>query len=317
MKLLVNILFGTNKLENLKTNKLNEYKKHKKLKKKIASKIQKKFKYKKYIKTINNTNNIINEKMLFSKGKNKLKNESSPIKSKDEIIIYNDSELNELNYKLALKYDKRNYWKYYFSLLKIKHALIFTFFSNNDYNSKIIKIDLFFFNFALFFITNAIFFNDDTMHKIYKSKGEFDIIGQLPQIIYSFLISLIFSLILEALALTEGIILEFKKIRTIKKLNEKFIISLGNKIKIKLLLYFILSTIFLLFFWYYLSMFCAIYINTQIHLIKDTLLSFATSLIEPLFIYLIPGLFRIPSLTKKGNRYILYKFSQILQIILI
>ena len=58
--------------------------------------------------------------------------------------------------------------------------------------------------------------------------------------------------------LTEGIILEFKKIRTIKKLNVKFI-SLGNKIKIKLLLYFILSTIFLLFFWYYLSMFCAIY----------------------------------------------------------
>ena len=96
------------------------------------------------------------------------------------------------------------------------------------------------------------------MHKIYKSKGEFYIIGQLPQIIYSFLISLIFSLILETLALTEGIILEFKKIRSIKKLNEKFI-SLGNKIKIKLLLYFILSTIFLLFFWYYLSMFCAIY----------------------------------------------------------
>ena len=96
------------------------------------------------------------------------------------------------------------------------------------------------------------------MHKIYKSKGEFDIIGQLPQIIYSFLISLIFSLILETLTLTEGIILDFKKIRSIKKLNEKFI-SLGNKIKIKLLLYFILSTIFLLFFWYYLSMFCVIY----------------------------------------------------------
>ena len=159
---------------------------------------------------------------------------------------------------LALKYDKRSYCKYYCSLLKLKHALIFTFFNNNDYNSKIIKIDLFFFNFALFFISNAIFFNDDTMHKIYKSKGEFDIIGQLPQIIYSFLISLIFSLILETLTLTEGIILDFKKIRSIKKLNEKFI-SLGNKIKIKLLLYFILSTIFLLFFWYYLSMFCAIY----------------------------------------------------------
>ena len=316
MKLLVNILFGTNKLENLKTNKLNEYKKHKKLKKKIASKIQKKFKYKKYIKTINNTNNIINEKMLFSKGKNKLKNESSPIKSKDEIIIYNDSELNELNYKLALKYDKRNYWKYYFSLLKIKHALIFTFFSNNDYNSKIIKIDLFFFNFTLFWITNAIFFNDNTMHKIYKNKGEFDIVGQLSQITYSFLISFIFSLILEELALTERIIIEIKNRKSKIKFDARFN-SFNKKIKIKILFYFILSTIFLLSFWYYLSMFCAIYYNAQIHLIKDTLLSFAISLIEPLFIYLIPGLFRIPALSKNSNRYILYKFSQILEIILI
>ena len=41
MKLLVNILFGTNKLENLKTNKLNEYKKHKKLKKKLLLKYKK------------------------------------------------------------------------------------------------------------------------------------------------------------------------------------------------------------------------------------------------------------------------------------
>ena len=65
-------------------------------------------------------------------------------------------------------------------------------------------------------------------------------------------------------------------------------------------------------------MFCAIYVNTQFHLIKDTVLSFILSFIEPLGIYLIPGLLRIPSLSKKyNNRYILYKLSQILQIILI
>ena len=66
-------------------------------------------------------------------------------------------------------------------------------------------------------------------------------------------------------------------------------------------------------------MFCAIYLNTQIHLIKDTLLSYASSFIEPFGIYLIPGLFRIPALSnrKKKNRYILYKISKILQMILI
>ena len=65
-------------------------------------------------------------------------------------------------------------------------------------------------------------------------------------------------------------------------------------------------------------MFCAIYKNTQIHLIKDTLLSFASSFIEPLGIYLIPGLFRIPALSEKNkNRPMLYKFSKILEMILL
>ena len=60
-------------------------------------------------------------------------------------------------------------------------------------------------------------------------------------------------------------------------------------------------------------MFCAIYINTQIHLIKDTLISFGLSLCYPFGIYLIPGIFRIPALSNKKK--CLYDFSRILQII--
>ena len=69
-----------------------------------------------------------------------------------------------------------------------------------------------------------------------------------------------------------------------------------------------------LFFWYYLAMFCAIYRNTQSHLIKDTLLSFVLSLLYPLGIYLIPSLFRTLSLSDKDKKkkYI-YNFSVILQ----
>ena len=54
--------------------------------------------------------------------------------------------------------------------------------------------------------------------------------------------------------------------------------------------------------------------NTQIHLIKDILMSFVLSLITPLGLYLIPGLLRIPSLSNFENkREMLYKISQILQ----
>ena len=264
-----------------------------------------------------------NEIIIAQRAKNKFNEKHNKIKNKDKVpepikklMSYSNEELNNLEYKLALKFDKRKYCEYYFSLLKSKHALIFTFCNNTDYNSKIIKIDLLLFNITLFFTVNAIFFNDDTMHKIYINKGSFDIIGQLPQIIYSSLISMLFSAILELLALTEGIILELKNVGIGKKFNSR-IKGLYNKIKIKFLLYFILSTIFLLLFWYYLSMFCAIYSNTQIHLIKDSLISLIISLIEPFAVYLIPGIFRIPALTKNGKKYILYKFSRILQMILI
>ena len=273
----------------------------------------------------NKNKNIINHQIIETNKTSKFDNPelnsdskkvNKRFNQKNKIMSYNGEELNDLDYELAIKYDKRKYCEYYLSLLKTKHIFIFTFFNNTDYNSKIIKIDLFFFNFTLFFFINAIFFNDDTMHKIYKEKGAFDILDQLPQIIYSNLLSILFGFFLEMLAITEGEILKLKKINSKKKFYE-IIKGLGNKIKIKFVIYFIISTIFLLFFWYYLSMFCAIYVNTQIHLIKDTIFSFILSLIEPFGIYLIPGLFRIPALSQNHNRYALYKFSQILQMILI
>ena len=47
---------------------------------------------------------------------------------------YNDEEKNNLNYELALRYDKRTYFEYYLSLLKTKHPFIFSFCYSKDYN---------------------------------------------------------------------------------------------------------------------------------------------------------------------------------------
>ena len=159
------------------------------------------------------------------------------------------------------------------------------------------------------------FFNDDTMHKIYEDKGSFNFVYQLPQIIYSSLISIIINAILKLLALSEGDILAYKSTEEKKDLHEKKN-ELNKKLQIKFLLYFIISNILVLFFWYYLSMFCAIYVNTQIHLIKDTLISYGLSQIYPFGIYLFPGIFRIPSLSNhKAKREILYIISKLIQLI--
>ena len=83
---------------------------------------------------------------------------------------------------------------------------------------------------------------------------------------------------------------------------------------IKFILYFIISFLFLLFFWYYISIFGVIYRNTQMHLLKDTLISFGLSSIIPFMYYLLPGIFRIPALSKTSkNKVCLYNFSKFLQ----
>ena len=95
-----------------------------------------------------NKNNEANKKII---------NNQDILKNVKKIMKYNDEELNSLNYQNALIYDKRNYCEFYISLLKTKNNLIYSFCYNKDYNSKIVKIDLFFIGFTLFFTINALF----------------------------------------------------------------------------------------------------------------------------------------------------------------
>ena len=135
----------------------------------------------------------------------------------DNYNKYNDYEFNNLKYEEALEYDHRSYCQYYIALLKYKQLLIFTFCTNSDYNSKIIKISLFFFFFALYFTVNALFFTDSTMHKIYVDKGQFDCNYQIPQILYSSIISSVIHNLFNFLSLSEKTILKLREENKDKK----------------------------------------------------------------------------------------------------
>ena len=106
-----------------------------------------------------------------------------------------------MTYKKALKVDHRTFKEYYISLLKRKQILIFTFYTKDDYNSKIIKVSLLLFSFALYYTINALFFSDSTMHKIYEDEGTFDFIYQIPQILYSTALSSINNALISYLSL--------------------------------------------------------------------------------------------------------------------
>ena len=136
------------------------------------------------------------------------------------IINYNDYELNTLIYKQALIYDKRTFFYYYFSLIRTKHPLIFSFCPLNDYNSKIIKINIFLLFIIIHYANNALFFNGATIHKIYIDKGIYNFKYLAPKIIYSFIISYVVYILIKYLSLSERSILKIKNELTSKKVND-------------------------------------------------------------------------------------------------
>ena len=121
----------------------------------------------------NNTNNIKKNKKIMKRVKrNPIQNKINQKREKKlkisqlndvqkfelikKIMALNDFELNNLKYQEALKNDKRSYIQYYTSLLRTNHLFIFSFIQNRDYNSKVLKIILFFLIFTLNFIVNSI-----------------------------------------------------------------------------------------------------------------------------------------------------------------
>ena len=295
---ILNKSFKNDKNQNFPPKKEKE--KHKKKRK------SKDYKRKSTVKNMETKENILTEEKKLKRKKSIGKKETihiddaDKVNEKNEMYYMNDYELNSLKYDLVLQYDKRNYWEYYISLIKTKELIVFTFFTNTDYNSRMLKIILFLLSFTLFYTVNALFFNDSTMHQIYEDEGEFNFIYQIPQILYSTIISTVIKVIISFLSLTESNLAKIKSLKT-KKLALEELNKILKCISKKCIIFFSLSFLLLIIFWYYLASFCAVYKNTQVYLIKDTLISFSTSLLYPFVINLFPGIFRIPAIQKKNK----------------
>ena len=260
---------------------------------------------------LKNTNGVLN---FEQKEENEIKtNKKEKEKEEYKMIKYKNCELNSFPYKKALIYDKRTFGQTYLYLLLMKQPILFSFFPSGDYNLTIIKISIFFLSFDIYLVVNAFFFSKSKIHQIYEDEGNYNLAYFFPQIIYSFLISYFFIILIKYFSLSEKNILEIKNEEISNKINEK-IEKVRKCLFIKCLLFFIISLVFAIIFFYYLSSFCAVYKNTQIFVIKNAIISFLLFMIFPLIFVLLPCTLRIFSLKNKENE-IFYKLSVYLQIL--
>ena len=263
-----------------------------------------------------NINNSFTNKTILktTKIKNKQNQDELMLKinDKENLKKLDDFELNELEFNEAIKQDKRTFLQMYFYFIKREHRIIFTFFNCNDYNLISIKLSRFIFLFTTDMAMNVFFFSDDSMHKIFLNYGKYDVLQQIPQIIYSTIVSQLIEVFLCFLSLTDKHIYQIKNLDG-KSKNIQKIIDIFKCIKIKLICYFVFTFIFFGFYWYIISSFCAVYENTQIAFIKDSLMSYLLSLIYPFILYSIPSALRLCAIKSKNkNLECLYKLSDII-----
>ena len=279
-----------------------------------------------YDKSDKDSKNLINSKGLKSSHNLKLNETRKSFKSfktkKDSIIfqkgkhilnkqnkILSDFELNDLDYYEAIKLDKRKLNQIYWSILKREHIILFTFLSCNDYNIIYVKFAKFFFLICQDMGLNVVFFNDKSMHKIYLDYGKYNFIQHITQFCYSTLVSSFIDVFLCYLCLTDK---HFYQIKNLKNKNDAH--KIIKCIKIKLFSFFILTFILFAFYWYFISVFCAVYQNTQIIFIKDSFSSFLASLLYPFILYFLSSFLRIIAIrdVKKKRFKCLYKLSDLI-----
>ena len=260
----------------------------------------------------NRNKNTTNKNMKSKSRKSKTKIFNSNKKSHNK---YNNYELNNLSYDNAILYDKRTCFQYYFYLLKSKILILFGFCPLKDYNSRIIKLCIFFLSFSIYYAINFAFFNEKMIHKIFEDGGEYNIIYFLPKISISFIVSHIISIIIRFIFLSERNLMKIK-IQASLEASENIAFNERRNLVCKYVIFFTLSFIFLGFFWFLLSSFGAVYQNTQIFIFENTLISFSISIIFEMFINIFPSIFRLASLrSKTKSRNYIYTLSKILQLL--
>jgi len=236
-----------------------------------------------------------------------------PMKKRKEYLT--EIELHDLPYKYALLIDDRKSGTYYWSLLKKKNKIISIFLNREDFNIVSMKISIFIITFNLSFTVNALFYNDEEIRKINQNDGSYSLENDISRIIYSAIISAFISFLAELFSYTHDDFIKIREYKTYKD-AEIYITNLMKKLKIKIIIFLVIGIVLNLFFFYYLTAFCTVYFNVQVHMISDSFISFLLSISYTLLLTLIPPIFRKVSLSKKSKcRHFIYLLSWLIALV--
>ena len=249
-------------------------------------------------------------------------------KNKDDYYPTNSYRiLNIYSFEEAIKYDQRLICEIFFIYLLSKQAILHAFFFKSPFELFSLRLYLLFFIFSSDFALNAFFYFNDNISKKYKyakSLFFFTFNNNLTVILLSTLVgfvllTLFIQLSNSTFALREIFRNEEEKMKKVKnyKVNEKRKIEIKNEIekifknyKIKIIIFFLVELLFMIFFWYFVTIFCHVYPSTQTSWLFDSFLSMISRIIIDALICL--GLAKLYRIAVDSNINCIYKFAMFL-----
>ena len=195
-----------------------------------------------------------------------------------------DEQLNELPYNKAIKVDKRNLIKMFYSIIIEKIEIINLFCGKEKI--KIILICEYLLSFLFNFFFNAFLYSDEVVSNKYHNNGELDIFVTLLLSILSNIITSIFCYYInyskgieERAELIQEIRIEFHYLKNV---------SIFIKyLKLKFIFFFICEIILISGCFYYIVIFCIVYSRSRNSLMINYIYSLVEGLITSIAISII------------------------------
>jgi hypothetical protein len=239
------------------------------------------------------------------------KHDKQPNKKVFNIQKYILTPFDDMDFEDAVLERKRNFFIYFLERVKKQNILINSFFIVDNIQPKSIKILLFLTEVDLYFLINAMLFNEEYISEIFHIEKKESFFSFVPRSINRYIYTTFSDSIVRYL-IKMFFIKEKKYIKLLKRSEN--IMQLNNEIYLfvqkikKRYYYFIIITIIItLFSWYYISCFNNVYHYTENEWIISSLLFMIMTLILNALSALLETIFRYLSFKCENDQ--IFKFS--------
>ena len=241
------------------------------------------------------------------KEKKNLNTSILPLNNEINVKEYLTTSMNDLDYDELIIRENRSFWRMFVDKLILNQKLVDLFANNNWIIPKSIKVIFLIVMIDLYFVVNALFYNEEYIRDLYYSDEEETFFSFVPRslnrIIYTTLSSSVLDFIISLLFPTENKIKKIliRKKDNIKEMKNKVFISMKNIIN-NYWIFIIISYIIAIFSWYYISCFNNVYPYLKIEWIKSSIFIFIDVQIIIFLGCFLFALLRFISIKSKNER---------------